>query len=51
MNLLKLRRVLCCQLGTLPNSEEIQRKAAAEMIDIIDRALQAQKAADAQVGA
>jgi len=51
MNLLRLRRAFCHQLAILPNSEAIQRHATAEMIAVIDRALQAQKAADALVRA
>jgi hypothetical protein len=46
VNLLRLRRSFCRQLATLPNSEAIQRKAAADMIAVIDEALQAQKAAE-----
>jgi len=47
MHLLRLRQAFCRDLARLPNEQQIQRKAAAEMIAVIDRALQAKKATDA----
>jgi len=51
MNLLRLRRSFCRQLAILPDTEIIQRRAVADMIETIDKALQAQKAAGALVRA